>query len=114
MQETRVQFLGREAPLEKEMATHSSVFAWKIPWIEEPGADCGPWSCKDLDTTDRRTLLSFCLSPRSVFLSVSASPFGDSPNISNFFMVITVATVTHLQGSRHVTVAERVQLSWLR
>ena len=114
MQETRVQFLGREAPLEKEMATHSSVFAWKIPWIEEPGADCGPWSCKDLDTTDRRTLLSFCLSLRSVFLSVSASPFGDSPNISNFFMVITVATVTHLQGSRHVTVAERVQLSWLR
>ena len=37
MQETRVRFRGREAPLGKEMATHSSVLAWKIPWIEEPG-----------------------------------------------------------------------------
>ena len=37
MQETRVQFLGREDPLEKEMATHSSTLAWKIPWTEEPG-----------------------------------------------------------------------------
>ena len=36
MQETWVQFLSREDPLEKEMATHSSTFAWKIPWIEEP------------------------------------------------------------------------------
>ena len=37
MQETWVQSLGREDPLEKEMATHSSILAWKIPWIEEPG-----------------------------------------------------------------------------
>ena len=37
MQETRVQSLGREDPLEKEMATHSSILAWKIPWTEEPG-----------------------------------------------------------------------------
>ena len=36
-QETRVQFLGWEDPLEKEMATHSSILAWKIPWTEEPG-----------------------------------------------------------------------------
>ena len=36
MQETRVRFLGREDPLEKEMATHSSILAWKIPWTEEP------------------------------------------------------------------------------
>ena len=36
MQETRVQFLGREDPLEKEMATHSSILAWRIPWTEEP------------------------------------------------------------------------------
>ena len=32
-----VQFLGWEDPLEKEMATHSSILAWEIPWIEEPG-----------------------------------------------------------------------------
>ena len=36
MRETRVQSLGREDPLEKEMATHSSILAWKIPWME-PG-----------------------------------------------------------------------------
>ena len=36
MQETRVRFLGQEDPLEKEMATHSSTLAWKIPWMEEP------------------------------------------------------------------------------
>ena len=37
MQETWVQSLGWEDPLEKEMATHSSILAWKIPWIEQPG-----------------------------------------------------------------------------
>ena len=37
MQETRVQFLGREDLLEKEIATYSSILAWKIPWMEEPG-----------------------------------------------------------------------------
>ena len=37
MQQTRVQLLGQEDPLEKEMATHSSILAWKIPWTEEPG-----------------------------------------------------------------------------
>ena len=37
MQETRVQSLHWEDPLEKEMATHSSILAWRIPWTEEPG-----------------------------------------------------------------------------
>ena len=37
MQETPVQSLGQEDPLEKEIATHSSTVAWKIPWMEEPG-----------------------------------------------------------------------------
>ena len=37
MQETQVRSLGREDPLEKEMATHSSTLACKIPWTEEPG-----------------------------------------------------------------------------
>ena len=37
MWETRVQSLGQEDPLEKEMATHSSILAWRIPWTEEPG-----------------------------------------------------------------------------
>ena len=37
MQETRVQFLGGEDPLENGMASHSSILAWKNPWTEEPG-----------------------------------------------------------------------------
>jgi len=37
MRETWVQSLGQEDPLEKEMATHSSILAWRIPWTEEPG-----------------------------------------------------------------------------
>ena len=45
-QETGVQSLGQEDPLEKEMATHSSIPAWEIPWTEESG----PWGRKELDT----------------------------------------------------------------
>ena len=37
MQRTQVQFLGQEDPMEKGMATHSSILAWRIPWTEEPG-----------------------------------------------------------------------------
>ena len=37
MQETRVRSLGQEDALEREMATHSSILAWRIPWMEEPG-----------------------------------------------------------------------------
>ena len=37
MQETQIQSLGQEDPLEKEVATHSSFIAWEIPWTEEPG-----------------------------------------------------------------------------
>ena len=37
MWETWVPSLGREDPLEKEMATHSSILAWRVPWMEEPG-----------------------------------------------------------------------------
>ena len=37
MRETRVQSLGQEDPLEKEMVTHSNILAWRIPWTEKPG-----------------------------------------------------------------------------
>ena len=49
VQETQVRSLGQEDPLEKETATHSSILAWRIPWIEEPG---GPQSMgsKESDT----------------------------------------------------------------
>ena len=41
IQETWVPSLGQEDPLEKEMATHSSILAWRIPWTEEPGGSMG-------------------------------------------------------------------------
>ena len=44
MQEAWVRSLGREDPLEKEMATHSSILAWRIPWMEEPGGLQSTWS----------------------------------------------------------------------
>ena len=44
MRETWVQSLGWKDPLEKEMATHSSTLAWKIPWMEEPGRLRSMWS----------------------------------------------------------------------
>ena len=49
MQETRVQSLGQEDPLEKAMAPHSSTLAWKIPWTEEPGG-LQSMGRKELDT----------------------------------------------------------------
>ena len=52
LQETRVWSLGLEDPLEKEMATHSSILAWKIPWTEEPGRLYGPWGHKESDMTE--------------------------------------------------------------
>ena len=51
MQETRVQSLGQEDPLEKEMATHSSILAWEISWTEEPGGPIIHGVAKESDTT---------------------------------------------------------------
>jgi len=53
MKETRVRSLGREDPLEKEIAAHSSSLAWKIPWTEEPTRLLCPWGRKELDMTER-------------------------------------------------------------
>ena len=51
MQETQVRSLGWEDPLEKEMAAHSSILAWKMPWTMEPGRLPSPWGRKESDTT---------------------------------------------------------------
>mgnify|MGYP007134204067 CR=1 FL=1 len=58
MQETRVPSLGREDPLEKGMATHSSILAWRIPWTEEPGG-LQSMGLQESDTTERLTLPAF-------------------------------------------------------
>ena len=48
VQETQVRSQGGEDPLEKEMATHSGILAWRIPWTEDPG-NYSPWGHKQLD-----------------------------------------------------------------
>ena len=50
MQETGIQSLGQKDPLEKDIATHSSIIAWEIPWTEEPGS-LHPYGHRELDTT---------------------------------------------------------------
>ena len=57
MQETQVQFLCQEDPLEKEMAAHSNILAWRILWTEEPSGLYSPWGRKGLDTIEQ---LSMC------------------------------------------------------
>ena len=51
MQETRVQSLGREDSLEKEKGTHSSIFAWIIPWTQKPAYS--PWGHKESGMADK-------------------------------------------------------------
>ena len=54
---TQIRSLGQEDPLEKEMTTYSSILAWEIPWMKEPGR-LSPWVCKESDTTERLHLLN--------------------------------------------------------
>ena len=57
VQESQVQYLGREDPLEKGMATHSSILTWRIPWTEEPsGLHTVHGAAKESDTTEQLTL----------------------------------------------------------
>ena len=62
MQETQVQSLGQEDPLEKEMATQSSILAWRIPWTEEPGR-LQFMGSYELDSTGRLTLSGIIMQP---------------------------------------------------
>ena len=64
-EETQVQVLGREYPLEKGMATHSSSLTWRIPWTEEPGGlqSIGSQRAEDdlVTNTSSSTVLFYCL-----------------------------------------------------
>ena len=74
MQETQVPSLGREDPLEKEMATHSSILAWRIPWIEEPGGLQSMGSKKQ-----NKTKLCFVSSAFCAVLSCSVVSDSETP-----------------------------------
>ena len=56
MQKTQVPSLSQEDPLEKGMANHSSILAWRIPWTERSLAGYSPWGGKESDATERVTL----------------------------------------------------------
>ena len=70
MQEMQVQSLGQENPLEKEMTTHSSILAWKFPWMEEPSG-LQSMGCKELDATEQLHFHVFivCLDDLSIDVS---------------------------------------------
>ena len=55
MRETQVRGLGQEDPLEKRVATHSNILAWRMPWTEEPGG-LSPGGCRESDMTEQLTL----------------------------------------------------------
>ena len=67
MPETWVQCLGLEDPLEKEMATHSSILAWRIAWTEEPGG-LQPWGHRESDRTERRIFSLSCFHGQHLLL----------------------------------------------
>ena len=77
VRETQVRSLGREDPLEKEMATHSSILAWKIPMDRGIWSGYSPWDLKESDTTVRLHFLSFphISLLHSVFYSTNAFVF---------------------------------------
>ena len=67
---TWVPSLGQEDPLEEEMATHSSILAWRIPWTEEPGGLCSSWGHKELDMTKQLTLSHTFILGNFIFLKI--------------------------------------------
>ena len=79
MQEMRVQSLGWEDPLEEEMATHSSILAWRIPWTEGPDR-LQSMGCEELDAPEHNTaLLGLQLASQGTSLLLKARPVQSLP-----------------------------------
>ena len=74
-QETLVQSLGRENPLKKEMATHSSILAWEIPWTEEPGSSWGHKRIRHNLVTKQEHMSQVAV----VFTTANAGDMGSAP-----------------------------------
>ena len=90
--ETQVQSLGQKIPLEKGMATHSSILAWRIPWTEEPGG-YSPWGRKELDMTEQLTLSLFKVRVITEF----------SATFSWNVLIIPITTITLLSATTRDT-----------
>ena len=90
VQDTQARSLGQEDPLEKGIATHSSILAWRIPWTEEPGRLYSPWCPTELDMTEWLTL---------------SLPFFKSVYLCQFFrLAVGVKRDSHLWLQTHSTV----------
>ena len=78
-----IYLLALYCPVEKEMATNSSILAWRLPWTEEP--DCSPWGCKESDRTER---LTYCPAFFIFYLcEVSDSLYNVKKGLSYFCLV---------------------------
>ena len=69
MQKMQVRSLGQEDPLEKELATQSSIFAWRIPWTEEPGRLQSMGSKKSLDLATKQQISSTRVTSLTCFIN---------------------------------------------
>ena len=112
MQETRVQSLCGEDPLEKEMATHSRILAWEVPWIEESGS-YSPWGCKrvghNLATKQQQPSLwssSHLYMTAGKTMALTIQTFVDKV-MSLIFNVLSKFVIAFLPGSQHLLI------SWL-
>ena len=85
MQETWIRSLGQEDPLEEEMAAHSSTFAWKIPWTEEPGGLQSAGSHKSWTQPSTHARKSDCY-----------QILGDFPCVSSNYKVNSVLSLVYL------------------
>ena len=120
MRETWVQSLAREDPLEKEMATHSSILAWRIPWMEEPGGlqSTGSQRVRHDWATSLSLMFSFVRNPRSVFPSGCSlrAPIseGECSCWATFSSAFVVARVANFGHSSKYVVASYFNLHFTR
>ena len=113
MWETWVRFLGREDPLEKEMATHSSILAWRIPWMEELGG-LQSTGHKELDTTERLHFhFSFFNNTKDSFTHGYHQMFNTKIKLITFFVDKDVGEAAYSQQKQdlELTVAQIISFS---
>jgi len=78
--------MGWEDSLEEEMASHSSILAWRIPWTAEPGGL--QWGCKQLDTTEHTSMLTGNVSSLSLIVLLKTDQFCHPFQRSSFLLDI--------------------------
>ena len=117
VQESWVQSLGQEDPLEKEMANHSNILAWKIQWAEEPDG-LQSMGCKESDITEQLTRSDDCFCLLSVeshiyypnSMCIQGQPCRNFPNVSLYFRIHTWWTQAEAFYHPDITVTVRLVL----